>query len=133
MSMTWWKLALAALLPPLVLLTASDALAQSDAAIKGKALYEARCSVCHSVDSNRIGPMHNGVFGRKAGSVAGYDYSAALKQSSVVWNEESLNRWLRNPESLIPGQKMAVSVPNEADRALLIDYLRSISSVEKQN
>jgi cytochrome c len=93
-------------------------------AARGKQLYESRCIACHSIDDNRVGPAHKGVFGRRAGAVNGYDYSAAVKKSKVVWNERTLDRWLANPESLIPGQKMGYSVPEAADRADLIAYLR---------
>jgi cytochrome c len=96
-------------------------------AARGKQLYESRCIGCHSVDANRVGPAHKGVFGRKAGSVKDYDYSDALKKTRVIWNEQTLDRWLANPEKLIPGQKMGFSVPDAKDRADLIDYLKSES------
>jgi cytochrome c len=96
-------------------------------AVRGKQLYESRCIGCHSIDANRVGPAHKGVFGRKAGSVKGYDYSDALKKAKVIWNEKTLDRWLTNPEQLIPGQKMGFSVADAKDRADLIDYLRSES------
>ena len=96
-------------------------------AARGKQLYESRCIGCHSIDANRVGPAHQGVFGRKAGSVQGYDYSDALKKTKVIWNEKTLDRWLTNPEQLIPGQKMGFSVPDPKDRADLIDYLKSES------
>src|SRR6185295_19705254 len=82
----------------------------------GKRLYEERCSACHSVDANRIGPMHRGVVGRKAGSVPGFAYSAAVKGSSIVWDERSLDAWLTDPQRLVPGQAMFFSVPAEKDR-----------------
>ena len=96
-------------------------------AAHGKQLYESRCFACHSVDANRIGPAHKGVFGRKAGSVSGFDYSPALKASEIVWNADTLERWLADPEQLISGQKMGYSVPNHADRADLIAYLEQVS------
>jgi cytochrome c len=102
------------------------AFAAGDAA-RGKTLYESRCIACHSIDANRIGPAHKGVYGRKAGSVADYDYSPAVKASAVVWSDATLDRWLANPESVIPGQKMGYSVGEAADRADLIAYLKSQS------
>ena len=104
----------------------SPAALAADAA-RGKQLYESRCIGCHSIDANRVGPAHKGVFGRKAGSVKDYDYSEALKKTKVVWNEKTLERWLTNPEQLIPGQKMGFSVPQPKDRADLIDDLKSES------
>jgi cytochrome c len=89
-------------------------------------LYESRCGGCHSVDSHRIGPLHNGVFGRRAGSAAGYEYSAALKSSTLIWGEATLDQWLSNPERTIPGQAMGYRVEDARDRADLIAYLRRL-------
>jgi cytochrome c len=89
-------------------------------ASRGKQLYESRCTGCHSLDANRIGPMHRGVFGRKAGSVADFEYSSAVKRSKIVWDEQTLARWLTDPEKLIPGQKMGYQVPEAADRADIV-------------
>jgi cytochrome c len=91
----------------------------------GRALYESRCEACHSLDHSRIGPAHRGVFGRRAGAVPGYTYSEALQHSNVVWNAQSLDRWLTNPEAFIPGQKMSYSVPDARDRADVIAFLMS--------
>src|ERR1700759_4340705 len=62
----------------------------------GKTLYQA-CAACHSVDENDIGPMHRGLVGRRAGSVPDYNYSAALKNSGITWDEAQLDRWLITP------------------------------------
>ncbi len=97
--------------------------AQVGDAIRGKQLYESRCIACHSIDANRVGPAHQGVVGRKAGSVADYDYSPAVKASSIVWTSVTLDRWLKDPEMTIPGQKMGYSVPDAQDRADLIAWL----------
>ena len=104
----------------------SSARAAGDAT-HGQELYESRCVACHSVDQNRVGPAHQGVFGRRAGRVGGYDYSTALKASQVVWSEKTLDAWLSNPERLIPGQKMGYMVTEAGDRADLIAYLRKVS------
>lgn len=94
-------------------------------AARGATLYASRCGGCHALDENRYGPAHRGVFGRKAGRAPGYAYSEALSSSSIVWREDTLDRWLADPEKLIPGQKMSVSVPSEDDRRDLIAYLRA--------
>jgi cytochrome c len=96
-------------------------------AVRGEQLYVSRCGACHSLDENRAGPAHRGVFGRKAGAASGYDYSPALKASGVVWNERTLDRWLANPEKLVRGQKMGFSVPDRKDRADVIAYLKKAS------
>ena len=95
---------------------------------RGAALYEARCGGCHSLDANRIGPLHQGVFGRRAGSVADYGYSDALRASIIVWNEHTLDAWLRDPQALIPGQKMGYALQSAAERADIIAWLRQSQS-----
>jgi cytochrome c len=96
-------------------------------AARGQRLYESRCVACHSIDENRAGPAHRGVYGRKAGSAPGYDYSPAVRQSKLIWNDKTLARWLADPEQLIPGQKMGFAVPEARDRADLIAYLKAAS------
>jgi cytochrome c len=91
---------------------------------RGAQLYESRCTACHSLDANRIGPMHRGVFGRKAGSVADFEYSSALKRSKIVWSEPTLERWLTDPEKFVPGQKMGYQVPEAVDRADIVAFLK---------
>ncbi len=91
---------------------------------RGKELYESRCVGCHSLDANRIGPKHRGVFGRKAGSVEGFTYSPAVQDSSVVWSDETLARWLTNPQEVIPGQRMNFRVSQPQDRADIVAYLK---------
>jgi cytochrome c len=102
---------------------ASLAEAANDA-VRGQTLYASLCAACHSIDYNGVGPAHKGVFNRKAGSVADYAYSPAVKSSGVVWTEKALDKWLANPEKLIPGQKMGFMVASAADRADLIAYLK---------
>lgn len=114
-----------------VSLTATTALAEGDAS-RGQKLYETRCIACHSLDHNRVGPAHGGVFGRQAGTVPGYEYSVALEQSTLIWNVVNLDRWLSNPETLIPGQKMGYSVSDPRDRADLIAYLMTVATVRRQ-
>ena len=92
--------------------------------LRGQTLYQNLCVSCHSIDYNGVGPAHKGLFGRKAGSLSDYVYSPALKSSSIVWTPATLDKWLRNPEQLIPGQKMGFMVPSAKDRADLIAYLK---------
>jgi cytochrome c len=102
-------------------------MAQAADATRGKELYESRCTGCHSLDQDRVGPRHRGLIGRKAGAVAGFEYSSALRASRIVWSAPTLDRWLANPERLIPGQRMNYSVSEAADRAALIAYLEGES------
>jgi cytochrome c len=91
-------------------------------AVRGKALYQA-CSSCHSLDDNDIGPKHRGVVGRQAGTVADYAYSPALKASGLTWDPANLDRWLTNPQALVPGTKMYFLLANPQSRADIIAYL----------
>ncbi len=108
---------------------ALPSLAQADDATRGQALYQARCAACHSVDFNGVGPAHRGVFGRLAGTAQGFtNYSAALKRSGLTWTEATLDRWLADPEALVPGQAMGISLPDTAERADVIAFLRSLGN-----
>ncbi|HEY8024543.1 MAG TPA: c-type cytochrome [Burkholderiaceae bacterium] len=101
----------------------SEAFAAGDAAI-GQQLYQTKCSSCHSIDYNGVGPAHKGLFGRKAGSLPDYTYSPAVQASGIVWNEKTIDKWLTNPEKLVPGQKMGFMVASPRERADLIAYLK---------
>ncbi len=113
-----------------LILGAHSALAQSAAmagsAVKGKEVYDAQCSACHSVGANRIGPMHLGVVGRKAGSAAGYRYSDALRKSKIVWSHDTLVAWLTEPGALIAGERMGYSVNSAQDREDVVAYLATL-------
>ena len=93
--------------------------------VRGNALYQSRCTACHSLDHSRIGPAHRGVFDRLAASVPGFDYSSALKNSGVRWTAANLNRWLTDPEAFIPGQKMGYEISDPVDRRDIIAFLAS--------
>ena len=92
-------------------------------AARGETLYEA-CQDCHSLDKNDVGPRHRGVFGRKAASLPDYDYSDALKSTNITWNEETLDKWLTDPQAVAPGAKMFFHLDNPQDRADVIAYLK---------
>jgi cytochrome c len=105
--------------------------ASGDAA-HGATVYH-ECMICHSLDKNGIGPRHRGVFGRKAGSVPDYDYSAALKAADIVWSETTLDQWLTNPQALVSGTKMMFSVSSAQDRADVIEFLKEKAGNEPPN
>lgn len=91
----------------------------------GETLFRQRCSMCHSAVSGRqmpLGPNLAGVVGRKAAATA-FAYSPALKNSRLTWDRATLDRYLVAPARMVPGTKMAVAVPNAAERAALIGYL----------
>lgn len=95
-------------------------------ALKGQALYAARCTACHAVDSNKVGPAHRGVMGRRVGSLKGYRYSDELAQSRLRWTPQTLNAWLQDPEELVPGQRMGFQVDDLQERADLIAWLATL-------
>jgi cytochrome c len=91
----------------------------------GEAVY-ARCAACHALTYDRTGPRHCGLFGRRAGSVKGFEYSAAMKRSDIVWSARTLDRFLANPPKAMPGTSMTYAgVPDNTERAALIAYLKA--------
>lgn len=96
-------------------------------AAQGRELFAERCSACHALDQNKLGPMLGGVVGRKAGSVPGYHYSQALQNASLVWSKDKLDRWLTDPQKFIPGAKMPVRILDAVTRRDLVAYLQEES------
>jgi cytochrome c len=93
-------------------------------AVRGEQIY-ARCLACHALATDRVGPRHCGLFGRLAGSVPGFSYSQAMKNSKIVWNDKTLDRFLAKPLAMVPGSAMTYDgVPDPMERADLIAYLR---------
>ena len=92
--------------------------------VHGAQIYQ-RCLACHSLEHNRSGPRHCGLFGRPAASVPDFDYSRAMKASGFTWDEATLDRFLENPLKTVPGTKMAYAgVKKPQERADLIAYLK---------
>lgn len=90
---------------------------------RGETLYQG-CQDCHSLDKNDVGPRHRGVFGRRAGSLTDYDYSVGLKSANFIWDERSLDKWLTDPQALIPTAKMFYHLDSAQDRADVIAFLK---------
>ena len=96
--------------------------------VRGEQLYN-RCAACHALASDRVGPRHCGVVGRRAGSVAGFAYSPAMKKSKLQWNVKTLDRFLTKPMSVVPGTSMTYDgVPLAQDRSDLIAYLQQAAA-----
>jgi cytochrome c len=93
----------------------------------GQALYQAKCTGCHSVDADRIGPRHRDVVGRKVASVPGYNYSPALKKLGGIWTPARLDQWLSGTQKMAPGSRMYLEIDDPTQRRLLIAYLKSVS------
>jgi cytochrome c len=91
---------------------------------RGEQIYT-RCLACHALAYDRVGPRHCGLFGRLAGSVAGFEYSAAMKNSKITWNEKTLEHFLARPLEVVPGTTMTYDgVADAQDRRDLIAYLK---------
>ena len=91
---------------------------------RGKSVY-VKCMGCHSLQRNRTGPRHCGLFGRKAGSVKGFEYSQAMRNSGWIWSAQTLDEFLKSPFSAMSGTTMGFGgIWNERERADLIAYLQ---------
>jgi len=109
----------------LAIIATSPALAEGDAAA-GEKVYK-KCKTCHSLEAgkNKLGPNLAGIFGRQAGSVEGYKYSAAMASSGIVWDEATLDAFLAKPKDVVPKTKMAFAgLKKEVQRQDLIAYLK---------
>ena len=90
-------------------LIAIDALAQSGDADRGERLFAQQCKICHTIDKdgrNGVGPNLHGLFGQKAGAVSGFSFSEAMKNSGIVWDDNTVADYLKDPKSRVPGTKM---------------------------
>jgi cytochrome c2 len=96
---------------------------------EGRTVFAQVCSACHANEpnKNKVGPSLFGVVGRHAGSAPGFAYSDAMKESLVTWNDETLDRYLADPKSFVPGNKMPyVGVKNDERRQGVIVYLHTL-------
>jgi len=121
------KVVCAALASTAIVLTLSAA-GENGNADRGKELFVRRCSGCHAPDLNKEGPRLRGVYGRKAAGAPGFAYSDALKKAAVRWDDASLDRWLRDPDAMVPDTDMAFRLADGDERKAVIAYLKSLGN-----
>jgi len=97
---------------------------------RGKDLFEKRCAGCHALDSEKEGPRLRGVYGRTSGTVPSFTYSEALKNAHITWGDASLDKWLIDPEKLVPNNDMAFHVESSEERSAIIAYLKQLTKRE---
>jgi cytochrome c len=97
---------------------------------RGQDLFARRCSGCHALDINKEGPRLRGVYGRRAASIADFDYSDALKKAGGTWDAVTLDRWLTDPDALAAGTDMAFRMIDESERRAVIEYLKTLSAIQ---
>ncbi len=119
------RIGLAILMSGCVVLGGAAAQAEGDAA-NGEKIFK-KCKACHSLEAgkNKVGPSLAGLFGRTAGTVEGFKFSTAMKDSGIVWDEETLNSFLEKPKQVVPKTRMAFpGLKKEQERADVIAYLK---------
>lgn len=109
-------------IPLNVFLLACSPIAQAADAVRGKSLFVA-CAACHNTLDGAVGPRLAGVIGRAAGSRSDFRYSAAMRTSGIKWTEETMLKYLKDPQGLIPGNRMAFAGMPEEDVRDLVAYL----------
>jgi len=111
----------------LVLIPLAAGVFAARAAPVGEDQFRENCLACHAISCNRTGPALGGVIGRKAGSVADFQYSDGLKNAGWTWTEELVNRWLQDPDKMVPGTRMTGrfrKVTSARDRKQLIQFIK---------
>ena len=101
-------------------------LAHAQSGERGKGLFERSCSGCHALDKDKEGPRLRGVYARISGSVTSFHYSDALKTAQLTWNDETLDKWLADPEQLVPDNDMAFQLTRADERREIIAYLKGL-------
>ncbi len=94
---------------------------------RGKQLFEKRCAGCHALDIDKEGPRLRNVYGRKSGSIPTFKYSDTMKSAQLTWDDASLDKWLIDPQAVVPDTDMDFHVPKADERADIIRFLRVAS------
>ena len=100
----------------------------ADAVSHGKEIFDGKCSKCHTLDKDKEGPRLRGVFGRQVATVPSFQYSDSLKAAAkFTWNDTTLDKWLTDPDAMVPDNDMAFHLESASDRKAVIAYLKSLS------
>jgi len=112
----------------LMLLLSGAAYAGGDLA-RGEARFQ-DCAACHKLEAgvNNVGPSLHDIFTRKAGTLEDFRYSPAMRRSGIVWTPEALDRFIADPQAVVPANRMPYAgMANPSDRADLIVYLQKMT------
>jgi cytochrome c2 len=119
----------ATMLLVMTLLPAGAARADGDP-VRGETRFQ-ECAACHRLTpgANEVGPSLHGIFTRKAGELADFRFSPAMKRSGIVWTPETLDKYIADPQAVVPANRMPYAgMANAGDRADLIAYLSKASN-----
>lgn len=95
---------------------------------RGKELFQRRCSGCHAIDQDKEGPRLRGVYGRRSGAVTSFHYSDGLVKAQINWDAAALDKWLADPDKLVPDTDMSFRLEKSDERAEIIAYLKQVSA-----
>jgi cytochrome c len=123
----WVISAMAALIMTVVIFSTSPVAVGAQDSTRGKDLFERRCGGCHALDNDKEGPRLRSVFGRPSGSISSFKYSDGFKNAHITWNAESLEKWLTDPDKVIPDNDMAFHVEKADERRDIIAYLKELA------
>jgi cytochrome c len=127
------RLGRVALLSGIAYLGLSTLSASEDGEVSsGQLVFNNACRTCHSIreGDNRLGPHMRGIIGRKAGSLPNYSYSSAMRGANFVWDEENLERFMANPDEIVPGNTMKPygGLASAESRVELIAFLKTLAA-----
>jgi len=100
--------------------------AEGDLTSRGREVYEKRCGGCHAPDNAKVGPPLRSIFGRRAAADPSFPYSDGLKKAGLVWDEATLDRWLSDPEAVVPDNDMGFRLSRAEERSAVIAYLKQL-------
>jgi cytochrome c len=93
---------------------------------RGREVYEKRCTGCHSLDTPKVGPALRGIYGRRAAADPKFPYSDALRAANLTWDDAALQKWLADPDTVVPGNDMSFRLENADERTAIVEYLKQL-------